>query len=368
MAHIATPKSKLGPGFWPVTVLLTVIVAATDWGIIAFDVSSVLPVAAEPAGQIDALFKFLAVFGSAIFIYVTGYIVYFCIAFRRPADAPVDAIGVQTHGNVQLEIWWTVVPALLVVVLGIFSIDIWYGLQTTRGDGLTLESIGHQFLFEFRYPTLKQSVDNELHVPVGTPITMQVTSADVIHSFWVPEVRIKADMVPGLINTLRFTPERVGTYRIICTEFCGTLHGKMVATMYIDTPAAYDKWLADTSRAQAAHPGGAAAAANPQLAAELAKGDATAGKTTFGQKCSACHSVGPFTQKIVGPGLGHLMDDSAHPTLVNGSKPTPENIAGILKNGYQGDIGVMPSAQVNAISDQDIANLVAYLVSLSGAK
>ena len=366
MAQIATPKTKLGPGFWPVTVLLTILVALTDWGIIVFDVSSVLPVAAEPAEQIDALFKFLGVFGSAIFIYVTGYIIYFCIAFRRPSNAPDDVIGVQTHGNVALEIWWTVVPALLVVVLGIFSVDIWYGLQTTPANGLTMEAIGHQFNFEFRYPKLKNPVENEMHVAVGVPITMQVTSGDVIHSFWVPEVRLKADMVPGLINTLRFTPQRPGTYRIICTEFCGTLHGKMVATMIIETPAQYNKWLADTAAQQAKAP--APTTANPALAAELAKGDKAAGQTLFGQKCSACHSVGPFTQKIVGPGLGHLFGDPAHPDLVNGTKPSPEDIAGILKNGYQGDIGVMPNATTNGLSDTDIANLVAYLVSLSGAK
>ena len=128
------------------------------------------------------------------------------------------------------------------------------------------------------------------------------------------------------------------------------MQGKLI----VDTPSDFDAWLAQMKGEKVAAAAGSA---------ELAKGDATAGKTTFESKCSACHSVGPFTQKIVGPGLGHFIDDSAHPDLVNGSTPTPENIAGILKNGYQGDIGVMPSAQVNAISDQDIANLVAYLVS-----
>ncbi|MDP9105973.1 MAG: cytochrome c, partial [Candidatus Eremiobacteraeota bacterium] len=97
----------------------------------------------------------------------------------------------------------------------------------------------------------------------------------------------------------------------------------------------------------------------------LGAGKADAGQTLFGQKCSACHSIGPYDQKQVGPGLGKIFSDPAHPKLVNGADPTPQNVAAILKNGYQGDLGVMPSAQVNQISNSDIANLVAYLVSLS---
>ena len=89
-----------------------------------------------------------------------------------------------------------------------------------------------------------------MHIPVGTPVTLHVTSADVIHSFWVPEVRLKYDMVPGLVQTLRFTPERIGKYRIICTEFCGTNHGNMVANLYIDSQQDFGHWIAAQFKAQ----------------------------------------------------------------------------------------------------------------------
>jgi cytochrome c oxidase subunit 2 len=153
------------------------------------------------------------------------------------------------------------------------------------------------------------------------------------------------------------TPTKAGTYRIICTEFCGVLHSKMWAKTVLESQQDFAKWFAKQ--------GGSSGGGSGDGAIALGAGKADAGQTLFGQKCSACHSVGPYDQKQVGPGLGKIFNDPAHPKLVNGSTPTPQNVAAILKNGYQGDMGVMPSAQVNQISNTDIANLVAYLASLS---
>ena len=369
MAQAVDPqKQGLGPGFWPVTIAMTVLNLAVTWFIYWFPIDAFLPEAAAPASDIDALFRFMSVFGNAIFVYVTGYVVYFSIVWRRRKSDPPDAIGIQVHDNGRLEFWWTAIPAVLVVLIAIFSVRIWWNLQNQLGDVLTMESIGHQFKFEFRYPRLKSSVYDDMHVPVDTPVTLQVTSSDVIHSFWVPEVRIKADMVPGLIQTLRFTPSRIGTYRIICTEFCGTNHGNMVATLHIDSQQDFGRWLAATAKKQGQSGG----------AVVLASGTSAAGLQLFGQKCSTCHSTGPFEQKIVGPGLGKILSDPNHPFLVTGEKPNPVDISHVLINGYQGpdnsqgksgpSIGVMPNRQANALSNQDIANLVAYLTSLSQSK
>ena len=351
--------SNLGPGFWTFTAFLAVAIVVSDIWLVQQDFGNWLPEAAAPADAIDALFKFMGVWVIAIFYIVAGYTVYFAIAFRHKKSDPPDAIGVQVHGNNKLEFWWTFLPTILIIILSVYSIQIWRELQNTPGDVLTMEAIGHQFGFQFRYPRLSQPVADDMHVPVGTPITLHVTSIDVIHSFWVPEVRVKADMVPGLIQTLRFTPTKVGTYRIICTEYCGRNHGDMVAKLHIDSQQDFGKWIAGQAAAQ--HQ----AALAPL---DLSKGQAQAGQALFGQKCSACHSVGPFEQKIVGPGLGHLQDDSAHPKLVDGADPTPAEIAKILQNGFQGPLGVMPNQSANALSNLDIANLVSYLVSLSGKK
>jgi len=368
--HTAPPqKVNLGPGFWPVAIGLSIFNIVATYFIVTWDVNTFLPEAATPAGDIDLLFKFMAVLGSAIFVYVTGFIVYFAIVWRRRASDAPDAIGIQVHDSPKLEFWWTAVPAVLVVILAVFSVKIWANLQQTSGDVLTMESIGHQFKYEFRYPTLKASVYDDMHIPVDTPVTLHVTSADVIHSFWVPEMRLKYDMVPGLVQTLRFTPRKTGAYRVICTEFCGTNHGNMLAALHIDTPAQFQQWLSKQTQTQTQGNGPIA----------LASGSSSSGEKLFGQKCASCHNAkGGFNAKIVGPGLGQLANDPAHPRLVTGEKPDADGISHILVKGYQGadmssdksgpSLGVMPNREANALSNGDIANLTAYLLGLSQKK
>ena len=357
MAQVSAPQRQgLGPWFWTVTIAMTVLNIVVGIGIVLWPIGDLLPEAAIPAGQIDDLFKFMSVIGNAIFVYVCGYLVYFSIVWRRRASDGPDAIGVQIHDNPRLELWWTIVPVILVAMIAVFSVRIWMSLQNTLGDVLTMEAVGEQFIYEFRYPRLKESVFNEMHVPVGTPVTLHVTSIDVIHSFWVPEIRIKADMVPGLVQTLRFTPTRIGKYPVICTEFCGRDHGEMRAVLYVESQQDFGRWLAAEFKRQGQSGG----------AIVLAQGVADNGRVLFGQKCSTCHSLGPFEQKIVGPGLGNLAHDPNHPLLVTGKPPVPANVAEILVNGYSGPIGVMPNRQANALSSRDISNLVAYLLSLNG--
>ncbi len=362
MAQVVDPREKqnLGPGFWPVTIAMTVFNIALGFAIGAVHIDRFLAEAAKPAAEIDWLFKFMAIFGSAIAIYVWGYIVYFAIVFRRRNDEPLTSLGIQVHDNVKLEFWWTLIPTIIVVVLSLLSVRVWAELQNQLGDVLTMEAIGHQFNYEFRYPNLKGSVYHEMHVPAGTPVTLHVTSTDVIHSFWVPEMRLKADMVPGLVQTLRFTPERIGTYKIICTQFCGVNHGKMVDTLHIDSQEDFQKWLTAEQRGGS----GVGALAGSADAIPFTQGNVDAGRVLFGQKCSACHSLGPFEQKIVGPGLGNLTRDPSHQRLVDGAIPSPANVARILLYGYNGALGIMPNAQANAISNADIANLTRFILNL----
>lgn len=357
-------KTNLGPGFWPVTVFIVVLSIAMAIAVYASQWPIGLLPAGEPAPAIDSLFKFLGAVAAFIFNIVVIYTIYFAVVFHKPKDAPPNAIGVQIHDAPALEFWWTAIPFVLVIILAIFSVKIWADLQNTQGDVLTIESIGYQFGFQFRYPKLSQPVSGQLHLPLNTPTTIHTTSRDVIHGFWIPELRMKADMVPGLVNTIRVTPTVPGTYRIICTEFCGVAHDAMRTTVVVENQQSFGKWFAQQqSGAQGGGPGGATAGAIP-----IDQGKASVGQQLFGQKCSACHSTGPFEQKQVGPGLGNVFNDPKHPKLVNGADPTPANVAAIIKNGYQGDLGVMPSAQVNGLSNTDIANLVAYLVSLSSKK
>jgi cytochrome c oxidase subunit II len=354
----------LGPGFWPVTSVLFLLSLANAWYFLFGNIDWIMPSASQPvadrASDIDGLFKFMAVFGNGIQIFITGYVIYFSIVFRARKSDPPDMIGVQIHDAPKLEFWWTLLPTLLLILLTGLSINVWYKIQFgTASPGLTAEVIGHQFYFEYRYPGLKTSIYSKtdaMHLPLGVPVRILITSADVIHQFWAPEIRLKMAAVPGLVQNLNFTPTRAGTFVVACSEFCGPDHSLMQGKLIIEPVADFNKWL-DTEKSAAAA-GGAAL--------NLSGGDAAAGKTKFSQTCSACHNnpPTPFDQKLVGPGLLHITDDPAHPTLVDGKPPTPENIAGILKDGFTGSIGTMPNGQANGLSNTDIANLVAYLVSL----
>ena len=354
--------------FWLVTAVLAIlslilIVAVYAWNIEA--TIPLLPEAVVPADQIDTLFKFLTASSGTIFILVIGYLLYFSFAFRRRATDPPDAIGVQVHDNHTLELWWTIIPTVFIVILAIFSVKIWYGIQVQPNSGLVVEAIGHQWFNDFRYPNVHGVVTDEMHLAQGVPVTLHVTSQDVIHSFWVPAMRLKADMVPGLINTLRFTPTRVGRYEIICTEFCGTLHGEMHKQVVVIEPQdKFNSWLSgwQTKNAHASDALPSASSANAVV--NLAGGNAANGQKIFSQHCTACHALAPFSQKIVGPGLKGVLHDPGHPKLVTGDTATADNVAKILKNGAQGAMGNMPNAGANGISDKDIADLVAYLNTL----
>ena len=352
-----------GRGFWTATAVLAIlsIAAIVFWS--TFPLETYLPAAIVTARQVDHLFRFMAATGSALWIFVAGYLVYFAIAFRVKPDDPPDAIGLQVHDNFKLEFWWTVIPALFVVLLSIVSVRIWYEVMLEPQNGLVVEAIGHQFYFSFRYPQINGEVTDEMHLPVNVPVTLNLTAADVIHGFWVPAMRLKNDTVPGLVTTIKFTPRLVGRYHIICTQFCGVLHSEMDKQyLVIDQKPVFDRWFKSWQEKNAHVSNALPAAAGGAIA--LQGGNASAGKALFAQKCTACHKLAPFNQTLVGPGLAGVLHDPAHPNLVNGQPATAQNVAAILQNGYTGSMGTMPNATANGLSSQDIANLVAFLAAL----
>jgi cytochrome c oxidase subunit II len=361
---------QLGRGFWIVTTVLAVLSVASIVFWYEFPLEQYLPAAIVTARQVDALFRFMAATGSALYIFVAGYLLYFSIAFRAKKSDPPDAIGIQIHDNHKLEFWWTVIPVLFVILLSVVSVRIWYEINFEPQNGLVIEAIGHQFYFSFRYPQVNGEITNEMHLPLGVPVTLNLTSADVIHSFWVPAMRLKNDMVPGLVTTIRFTPRLAGRYPLICTQFCGPLHYTMNAQVdpkggqwvVIEDQNSYNQWYKSWQQKNAHASNALPPTAGTAIS--LQGGDAAAGQKLFQQKCTACHALGPFDQKIVGPGLKGVLHDPNHPNLVDGDPATPENVAKILQNGYTGSIGTMPNATTNGLSSQDIANLVAYLDTL----
>lgn len=327
-----------------------------------------LPEASLVSVPIDNLFKFSMFFSVPILVYVNGFIIYFALRYRRKEHEPIDAVGSPIHDHPALETTWTIIPSVLMIVLAVLSyfiIPMYYPTGQPTASAVTMVAIGHKWYFEFRYPGIKQSVMNDMHLPIGVPVTLDITSYEetldaktgpVIHSFWVPEFRLKQDMIPGMVVPIHFTPSEIGTFRIVCAEFCGLGHSHMWGKVIVESKPDFDKWYA-AQQSIAAAPAMAAAIS-------LAGGSASAGQTLFNAKCTACHNAAPFSQMKIGPGLADLFDDPEHPNLVNGKKATPGNAADILEHGAHGTLGTMPNMQANGLTDKDIANLVAYLQTL----
>ncbi|MBV8365863.1 MAG: cytochrome c oxidase subunit II [Candidatus Eremiobacteraeota bacterium] len=349
--------------FWSVTVLLTVISALLMWGVVIFPIDAWLPEASTVSKDIDFIYRFMAFFSVPILVYVNGYIVYFMWRYHVAKGEDRTATGSDIHDHPGLEAAWTIVPSILMLILGVLSYVVLpkYYLASAASVA-TIEGIGHTFFFEFRYPGLAQPVDNDLHLPVGKQVTIDLTSSEpdirnaVIHSFWVPEFRVKQDMIPGMIVPIHITPARIGTFRIICTEFCGVGHSDMVGKVVVESQSDFDNWFKSEQHMQS---NGAT-----QAPISIAGGDAAAGGQKFAAKCTTCHGTGAFAERKVGPGLGNLFHDPDHPTLVTGKPANADDVADIIEHGFSGDLGTMPNMQVNQLTPKDVANLVAYLESL----
>jgi len=228
----------------------------------------------------DELFKVLFSIGAILFLGIIGLIVYSLARFRRRAGETGD--GAAIEGNLPLEILWTAIPAVVVLFVGIYSYDIydrmggmtplndhsmhgmasqdertWGGISPVSLGGdpavapLPVDVTAMQFAFIFHYPE-SDITSGELHVPVGQPIALQMKALDVIHAFWVPQFRLKQDVIPGQPTLLSFTPTRPGQYPIVCAELCGPYHGGMRSTVIVEEPESFAAWVAKNSPAASA--------------------------------------------------------------------------------------------------------------------
>jgi cytochrome c oxidase subunit 2 len=254
-----------------------------------------LPVAAsEEAAQVDALFNMMMTIATGLFLLVEGTIIIAAIRFRRPKDDNTD--GPPIHGNIPLEIVWTAIPAVTVLIISVYSFEIYnamggldpmashdhYGAMVAHTDEmspsrqnadksliamasnrgtialglgaspenigkpvpLTVKVMGLQYAWIFTYPETGVT-SGELHIPVGQEVQLDITAQDVLHAFWLPEFRLKQDAIPGRETELRFTPNKVGQYTIVCAELCGAYHGAMGAQLFVQTPEEFQTWLKD---------------------------------------------------------------------------------------------------------------------------
>jgi cytochrome c oxidase subunit 2 len=207
---------------------------------------------ATPAHSIFGLSMLVLSFALGIFLIVGGLLLYSLIRFRhRASDANARQEPAQIYGSNQIELSWTVVPILIVVMLFLATARVIYSTEHAPKPAKALEVtvIGHQFWWEYRYPTLGVVTANELHIPVSdpkhpTPTYLTMSSADTDHNFWVPRLAGKTDVIPNKVNTMWIDPATAGLYLGQCAQYCGTQHAKMLIRVYADTPAEFAAWIA----------------------------------------------------------------------------------------------------------------------------
>jgi len=332
-------------GHFLVVGILVIVMAVLTY--VGLDAAGLMPAqASAQAVSIDWLWNWQLVVISFLFSLIVVPLVYSLVVFRRKKGETGD--GVHIEGNTPLEIAWTVVPLFIVLAfayMGAYSLG-----ETRRVDptAMVVKVQARQFAWTFEYPELG-IVSNELHIPVNKQVLLKMESADVIHSFWVPEFRVKQDVVPGRVTEYRITPTLIGDYKVRCAELCGSSHAYMESPVIVDSQSDYDAWIS----------------AQAKIAAEAAKTPEGQGKLlTVRNGCIGCHSVDG--SKMTGPtwlglyGEEVLLDDGT--TLTSDEAYITESILNPKAKEVKGFAPtVMPAYP---LTDEEIANIVAYLKTL----
>jgi cytochrome c oxidase subunit II len=303
-----------------------------------------------PASSIFGLSLFVIAVAAVIFAVVFSLLVYSIVRFRRRTDDD-GREPPQVYGSNQLELAWTVIPILIVVTLFMASARVIADIQKASQPSGAIEvvAIGHQFWWEFRYPGLKVVTANELHVPVSdpdhpTPTFIRLLSADTDHSFWVPRLNGKTDLIPNRVNNMWIDPHETGLYLGQCAQYCGTQHAKMLLRVYVQTQDEFDRWVQEQTKA-----------------AHITDAVSTGRRIFETTACINCHTVaGTVADGRFGPDLTHIM---SRDTIGSGAAPnTLENLVLWIRNPDALKPGArMPPME---LSDQDIRAVAAYMATL----
>jgi len=311
--------------------------------------TNVFAAVGTPAESIFDLSRFVLVITAIIFVIVFGLLVYVIARFKARSNDGIEPP--QVYGSNQIELAWTVVPVLIVLALFLATSRVIAGVREPNRPEATLDVtvIGHQFWWELRYPATNVVTANELHVPVSdpahpTPTFLKLLSADLVHSFWVPRLTGKTDLIPNRVNRTWFDPSEPGLYLGQCAQYCGTQHGKMLLRVYVQPREEFEQWLRE--QGEPAH-------ASDQVSRGRQIFETTA--------CINCHTVtGTVANGRFGPDLTHLM---SRETLGSGAiANTRENLRKWIKDPDSMKPGSkMPAMQLR---DQEFDQVAAYLETL----
>lgn len=333
MSPRSTKSRSLLPVIAVVATIIVLVYAALGTGVLP---QNALDPQGPEARNIDRLWDLVLPIATVIFFLVQGLVLYVVLKFRARSD---DDAPVQVHGNAKAEIGWTIVPALILAVVGVFTVVTIFDINE-RADGaetLQIKVVGHQWWWEYEYPDQKIITANELHIPTGRQVQLELTSADVIHNFWPPKLAGKVYAIPGRTNYMRIQADEPGDYAGQCAEYCGLSHANMRLQVIAHDPADFDKWVASQQKDAPAPPTTTTTApptpttvAESPVAGSEATGptegtsleddeevpvgtnaarDQAAGAELFVTKgCSGCHTIGGLegANGRIGPNLTHL--------------------------------------------------------------
>jgi cytochrome c oxidase subunit II len=292
------------------------------------------------ATRVDALYFFLLAIATFFGLLIAVLIVYYAVKFHRRSP---NAVGARIHGSMVLEVTWTVVPLLITMVIFVWGASVYFAMARPPDETLNIYVVGKQWMWKFQHLDGQREI-NELHVPVGRPVKLITTSEDVIHDFFVPAFRVKADVLPGRYVSIWFEPTKPGRYHLFCAEYCGTRHSGMIGEVVVMEPNEYETWLS----------GGAAEGSLASVGAKLFQELA----------CNTCHR--PDAQGR-GPVLDGLFGKTV--TLQGGETVTADE-------AYVRESILMPSAKITAgfqpimptfqglVTEEQLLALIEYIKSL----
>jgi cytochrome c oxidase subunit II len=317
--------------------------------------------ASTQARQVDALMQMMMFVGGVVFLLVQGLVVWAVVAFRRREGD--DSDGPNVHGNYALEFVWTLVPTIVVFIITIASYIVFVQTRAPQANELIVTVTAQRYAFAFQYEDEATGTavdDRVLRTYVGRPVKLEMNAVDVIHSFWIPSMRVKQDILPGRETSVRFEPIRAGRYPVVCTELCGGGHGGMNAEILVyPDEESYMAWQ-DTVVDCKLNP--------PEDPA--ARGQAILEGNVGGYGCSGCHVLDALGWNgQIGPSLNGIADQAVQRAAAAGNADAEGYIYTSIRNsaayvvpGYQNVMPVWGEAQM---SDERVGDITAYLLTQS---
>lgn len=299
--------------------------------------------ASTVAGEVDAIYFFLIALSAFFSALIAGLILYFAARYRR---RHAHEVGEPLHGSMLLEVTWTVIPLILVMISFFWGADLFIRLSRPPADAVEYWAVGKQWMWKFQHPDGLREI-NDLHVPIGVPIKITMTSEDVLHDLYIPAFRVKADVVPGRYTTVWFEATKVGTYHLFCAEYCGVEHSRMIGKVVVMEQEDYAAFVAGAGVA------GTMRASGEQLFTQLA--------------CNTCH-------EDIGTGRGPSLQG-----LFGSETVTTTGRSVVADEGYLRESILQPQAKIKAgyqpimptyqgqVNEETIQQLITYIKSLAPA-